>query len=142
MKENKIEFSNNIPLELIQYEKKHGKENAFKLFADNFYAFNNQSDVFLEKINNFEIVDFSKKKLATMIAGNKTLSHELELYSERVNTIKYFEKYFLENTLAQCYKIPDETSRPGFDPRSWLIFFSLNFIVFSLMKSFLIIYHF
>jgi len=50
LKENKIEFSNNIPIELIQYEKKHGKENAFKLFANNFYAFNNQSDIFLKKI--------------------------------------------------------------------------------------------
>lgn len=33
-----------------------------------------------------------KKKLCTMIAGNKHRSHPLELYSERVKTIRWFER--------------------------------------------------
>ncbi|BBB25219.1 conserved hypothetical protein [Amphritea japonica ATCC BAA-1530] len=35
---------------------------------------------------------FNNKKLCTLISGNKRVSHELELYSERVKTIRWFEK--------------------------------------------------
>jgi hypothetical protein len=34
----------------------------------------------------------NKKKLCTMIAGHKFINHNLELYSERVKTIRWFEK--------------------------------------------------
>jgi hypothetical protein len=33
-----------------------------------------------------------KKKLCTLIAGNKKINHPLELYSKRVEAIKWFEK--------------------------------------------------
>jgi len=38
------------------------------------------------------IVHWTDKKLCTLIAGNKSVHHPLELYSERVNAIKWFEK--------------------------------------------------
>ena len=34
---------------------------------------------------------FSDKKLCALISGNKKVSHELELYSERVKTIRWFD---------------------------------------------------
>ena len=39
----------------------------------------------------FDII--KKNKLCTMIAGNKTVKHPLELYTERVNAIRWFEQY-------------------------------------------------
>lgn len=39
-----------------------------------------------------EILDFDEKKLCTLIAGHKKISHPLELYSERINAIKWFEE--------------------------------------------------
>lgn len=36
--------------------------------------------------------NFNKRKLCTLIAGNKKLKHPLELYSERINAIRWFEK--------------------------------------------------
>lgn len=42
--------------------------------------------------------DLSKKeKLCTMIAGNKSVSHPLELYSKRVEAIRWFEKHHTED---------------------------------------------
>lgn len=38
-----------------------------------------------------------KEKLCTMVAGNKSVSHPLELYSKRVEAIRWFEKHHLEN---------------------------------------------
>ncbi|MEN8907403.1 MAG: glycosyltransferase family 10 [Clostridiales bacterium] len=38
-----------------------------------------------------------KIKFCTMIVGNKFKLHPLELYSERINTIRYFEQNCLEN---------------------------------------------
>jgi len=38
-----------------------------------------------------------KKKLCTLIAGNKRVSHSLELYSERVRAIQWFEKHHLDD---------------------------------------------
>jgi len=35
---------------------------------------------------------FSQKKLLTQISGNKTSTHENELYTKRLNVIRYFEK--------------------------------------------------
>ena len=41
--------------------------------------------------------DINKKnKLCTMIAGNKIVKHPLELYSERINAIRWFERYHPE----------------------------------------------
>jgi alpha(1,3/1,4) fucosyltransferase len=34
-----------------------------------------------------------KEKLCTLIAGNKKVSHPLELYSKRIESIRWFEKY-------------------------------------------------
>lgn len=39
-----------------------------------------------------KFVSFDEKKFCVLIAGNKTSSHKSELYSERVNTIKFFER--------------------------------------------------
>jgi len=39
----------------------------------------------------FDII--KKNKLCTMIAGNKTMKHSLELYTERVNAIRWFEQH-------------------------------------------------
>lgn len=43
------------------------------------------------------IVDFGKKKLATMISGNKVNSDKRELYTERLNAVKWFEKHHPED---------------------------------------------
>jgi hypothetical protein len=41
--------------------------------------------------------DLSKKqKLCTLIAGNKKVNHPLELYSKRVEAIRWFEKYHID----------------------------------------------
>lgn len=37
-----------------------------------------------------------KEKLCTLIAGNKKVNHHLSLYGERVNAIRWFEKYHPE----------------------------------------------
>ena len=64
----------------------------FKYFKINF------SHKFPEDIAEYRraIKTFEEKKLCTLIAGNKRVSHELELYSERVKTIRWFEKYTSE----------------------------------------------
>lgn len=52
----------------------------------------NFSHLFPDSINK----DLSKKKkLCTLIAGNKMVAHPLELYSKRVEAIKWFEKNHL-----------------------------------------------
>ncbi|MDE1309876.1 glycosyltransferase family 10 [Vibrio aestuarianus] len=38
------------------------------------------------------VIPFENKKLCTLIAGSKKIVHELELYSERVRTIRWFEE--------------------------------------------------
>lgn len=43
----------------------------------------------LEMLNNNNT--FSKRKLCAVISGNKIVDHELELYSERLKAIKWFE---------------------------------------------------
>jgi hypothetical protein len=62
------------------------------LIDNNLYFKVNYSFDFSEKWKQFKPVSFSQKKFATMIAGNKKLDHPLELYSERVKTIRWFEK--------------------------------------------------
>jgi len=53
----------------------------------------NFSHLFPESINK----DLSKKeKLCTLIAGNKKVAHPLELYSKRVEAIRWFEKHHLD----------------------------------------------
>lgn len=48
---------------------------------------------FAQEIPKIITKDLSKKeKLCTMIAGNKNVSHPLELYSQRVKAIRWFEK--------------------------------------------------
>jgi alpha(1,3/1,4) fucosyltransferase len=41
--------------------------------------------------------DFYNKKLCTLISGNKVANNSFELYSERENTIRWFEKNAIEN---------------------------------------------
>ncbi len=61
-------------------------------FIDNIKYFKvNYSFDFNKKYSVFKVRDFQKKKLAVLIAGNKSLNHPLELYSERVKTIRWFE---------------------------------------------------
>lgn len=51
----------------------------------------NFSHLYPENINK----DLSKKeKLCTLIAGNKQVEHPLELYTKRIEAIKWFEKYY------------------------------------------------
>ncbi|EGR1280594.1 glycosyltransferase family 10 domain-containing protein [Vibrio parahaemolyticus] len=45
----------------------------------------------LEEIENIKVC-FKDKKLVTLISGNKSVDHENELYSKRVDVIKWFEK--------------------------------------------------
>ena len=54
----------------------------------------NFSHLFPESINK----DLSKKKkLCTLIAGNKKVNHPLELYSKRVEAIQWFEKEHIDD---------------------------------------------
>ena len=43
--------------------------------------------------SDFRLESKNKKKLCVMIAGYKDSKHELELYSERINTLNWFLKY-------------------------------------------------
>ncbi len=52
------------------------------------YSFN-----FDQKVDKFKLIPFEDKKLCTLIAGYKKLDHPLELYSERINTIRWFERH-------------------------------------------------
>lgn len=45
---------------------------------------------------NSKLIPFREKKFAVLIAGNKVLNHKNELYSERIKTIKWFEKNQLD----------------------------------------------
>lgn len=40
-----------------------------------------------------DVLDFDRKKLCTMICGNKTSDHPNELYSERKNVIDYYQNH-------------------------------------------------
>lgn len=40
---------------------------------------------------------FNEKKLCSVIAGNKRVKHELELYSERVKVIRWFERHAISD---------------------------------------------
>ncbi|NGZ66717.1 hypothetical protein G6Z92_06910, partial [Vibrio aestuarianus subsp. cardii] len=40
---------------------------------------------------------FKDKKLCTLISGNKKVTHKLELYSERVKTIRWFEEHAIDD---------------------------------------------
>lgn len=55
---------------------------------DHYYKFN-FSHLFPDKIEN---VPFHKRKFCTLIAGNKMVSHPFELYSQRLQSIAWFEK--------------------------------------------------
>ena len=64
-------------------------------FVDNkkYFKFN-----FAQNIPNSISKDLEKKtKLCTLIAGNKKVNHPLELYSKRVEAIKWFEKNHPQN---------------------------------------------
>ena len=58
------------------------------------YIKNNYSFCFPEKIN---IGLEGRDKLCTMIAGNKMIYKPTELYSKRLEAIKWFEKYHLDD---------------------------------------------
>ncbi|MEY8214475.1 MAG: glycosyltransferase family 10 [Colwellia sp.] len=45
----------------------------------------------------YGLFSFSNKKLCTLISGNKNVKHSLELYSERVEIIRWFEKNKLDD---------------------------------------------
>jgi hypothetical protein len=47
--------------------------------------------------DNLNIVDIKKEKLCTLISANKYTAHALELYTERIKAIKWFEKNHLED---------------------------------------------
>lgn len=88
-------------LELIHEENKLSEVHGYfcKIFTyqkdliDNLKYFKtNYSFDFIDKVLNFNVVPFKEKKLVTLIANNKTLDNPLELYSERLNAIKWFEK--------------------------------------------------
>lgn len=44
------------------------------------------------KIINTDLIN--KRKLCILVAGNKTVPHKLELYSKRVEAIRWFEKFY------------------------------------------------
>jgi hypothetical protein len=46
---------------------------------------------------NLEFDINTKSKLCTLVAGNKMVKHPLELYSERINAIRWFERYHPED---------------------------------------------
>jgi hypothetical protein len=88
-------------LDLIHVRNKRGNEHNFfiKIFTyqneyiDNIKYFKtNYSFDFKKELNELNIVPYKEKKFAAMIAGNKKLNHKFELYSERLKTIKWFEK--------------------------------------------------
>ena len=88
-------------LDLIHVRNKRGKEHNYfiKIFTyqneyiDKIQYFKtNYSFDFKKELKELNIVPYKEKKFAVMIAGNKKLNHKLELYSERLKTIKWFEK--------------------------------------------------
>lgn len=48
--------------------------------------------LFFSHMGGSQFKDFNEKKLCTMISGNKASSDQNELYSERIKTIRWFEK--------------------------------------------------
>lgn len=56
----------------------------------NYYKFD-YTHLFPTK-NQYALGDFEEKKLCTLISANKIVSHSLELYSKRVEAIRWFEK--------------------------------------------------
>ncbi|MDN5130741.1 glycosyltransferase family 10 domain-containing protein [Aliarcobacter butzleri] len=100
-------FSSNIKKYLILFEselikpdnwdlKKHKYFNKIFTWKDDiidnkkYFKFN-----FAQEIPNKINKDLSKKKkLCTLIAGNKKVNHSLELYSKRVEAIRWFEKNY------------------------------------------------
>lgn len=52
-----------------------------------YFKFNFPNKIFTTEVDNKK-----RKKLVTLISGNKTCSHPLELYSKRLETIRWFEK--------------------------------------------------
>jgi hypothetical protein len=87
--ENELIKPNNWDLDKHQYF--HKIFTWDDRFIDNKKYFKiNFSHLFPESINK----DLSiKEKLCTLIAGNKKVSHPLELYSKRVEAIRWFEKH-------------------------------------------------
>lgn len=77
----------------------------------------------------FGIQNFREKKLCTMISGNKASSHPLELYSSRVNAIRFFE---------QCHANDFDLYGVGWDqlPASNKIFRALNRLTPATAKLF------
>lgn len=80
----------NASLEIHQYFKKIFTYQQ-DLIDNRRYFKTNYSFDFSKKYEQFEVKPFREKKFATLIAGNKTLDDQLELYSERIKTIRWFE---------------------------------------------------
>jgi hypothetical protein len=66
-----------------------------KIFTWHDQFVNNQKYIkfnFPNKITTTQVESLKRKKLVTLISGNKTCSHPNELYSHRLETIRWFEK--------------------------------------------------
>lgn len=66
-----------------------------KIFTWNDQFIDNQKYIKFNFPNNFSVPKIGlegRKKLAILISGNKTSHHQLELYSKRLETIKWFER--------------------------------------------------
>lgn len=88
-------------LDVIHEENKLSEHHKYfcKIFTyqqdliDNIKYFKtNYSFDFIDKVSKFNITAFKEKKLITLIANNKTIDSPLELYSERVKAIRWFER--------------------------------------------------
>ena len=105
---NEIKYKKNIKSILFLWEAQavmpknwdlmlHNKFNTIMTWNDD-YVDNNkyykiywpQTDIYPEITH----VNFNEKKLLVNISMNKSSNNALELYTERINSIKYFDKYF------------------------------------------------
>lgn len=78
---------------------RHQAFNKVFTWHDDFVGLDNYSKInFSFQIPSTISKDISKKqKLCTLIAGNKKICHPLELYSKRVEAIKWFEQHHIED---------------------------------------------
>lgn len=84
--ESELIRPDNWDLKKHRYFKKIFTWNDCYVNNDQYIKFNFPNKVTLRQESGFE------KKLCTLIAGNKKSKHPLELYSKRVNVIRWFEK--------------------------------------------------
>lgn len=87
----------------VHCEKKHAFKRVYTwndalLTRDGYHKFN-FSQAFPSDLKAYELslIAFENKKLCALVSGNKSVSHPLELYSERLKTIRWFEANHPEN---------------------------------------------